>query len=68
MTVLETETGYAARLANALAFSGSRPQAKRGGQAVRCNALLGRSLCGRQLSDGYGPFDRPAKQCAEACE
>ena len=41
MTVLETETGYAARLANEWRISGSRPQAKRGGQAVRCMRWLG---------------------------
>ena len=41
MTVLETETGYAARLANEFAFSGGEPQAKRGGLAVRCKAWLG---------------------------
>ncbi len=41
MTVLETETGYAARLANDLAFSGTSAQAKRGARSVRCNAWLG---------------------------
>ena len=41
MTVLETETGYAARLANEWRISGGEPQAKRGGLAVRCKAWLG---------------------------
>ena len=41
MTVLETETGYAARLANGLAISGTSAQAKRGARSVRCIAWLG---------------------------
>ena len=41
MTVLETETGYAARLANDLGISGTSAQAKRGARSVRCMPWLG---------------------------
>ena len=41
MTVLETETGYAARLANEWRISGTSAQAKRGARSVRCMRWLG---------------------------